>query len=86
MTRKFEPVFEKFKENRMMLAGLAFFIVHQFASFRFFYSREYWIVESMLFLWQIAYSVSRGGKGGIPITLMILILISRIPLMFRFMF
>ncbi len=39
----------------------------------------------MIFLWQIIYSVNRGGKGGIPINLAIVILVSRIPLAFRFL-
>jgi hypothetical protein len=35
----------------------------------------------MIFLWQIVYSISRGDSGGVSLTLVAVIIMSRIPLL-----
>lgn len=35
----------------------------------------------MIFLWQIGYSISRGGSGGVSMQLVLVVLLSRIPLL-----
>jgi hypothetical protein len=34
----------------------------------------------LIFLWQIGYSILRGGTGGINIALIVVIILSRVPL------
>jgi|688.fasta_scaffold90603_2 hypothetical protein len=35
----------------------------------------------MIFLWQIGYSINRGGTGGVSKSLVLVIILSRIPLL-----
>lgn len=63
------------------MSFIVFSIVYFKLVYDYYMNGEFWIFESMIFLWQIVYSISRGGTGGVSMELVIVVVLSRIPLL-----
>lgn len=53
--------------------------------FNYYHSNLFWVLESCILLWQIGFSVQRGGDGGVSILFIIVIILSRVPLIIMLM-
>lgn len=78
---KFTAVIEKFRNKKMFVFGIVFAVGYFVMVYLWYNNGMFWVIENMLFLWQIGYSVVRGGEGGLEISLVFVILLSRIPLL-----
>ena len=78
--RNYEEVLKSFQGNYQRIAAIIFFFVYLYLCFKFEESLIFWILESYCLLaLQINYSYSKGGRGGLSVTLVANLFIMRIP-------
>ena len=78
--RKYEKVFQKFRNREMLAIMLVFMIIYFYLISKYKMIPLFWVFDSMLFLWQIIHSVINGGVIGLNIPFIITILLTRIPI------
>ena len=78
---KFSPVIEKFRNKLQLLLGLLFTLAYFCLTYFFYTKGGFWVIEFNIFVWQICYSIYRGGAGGVSLELVLVIILSRIPLL-----
>ena len=64
---KFESVMEKFKNINTLKFGALFVLFYFISVLLFGSSPKFWIIEGMVFMWQIIHSMRHGGSGGVSI-------------------
>ena len=78
---KFTAVIEKFRNRQQFLLGLLFTTGYFYLLYSNYTKGGFWIMEFNVFMWQICYSIYRGGVGGVSLELVITVILSRLPLL-----
>ena len=78
---KFTAVIEKFRNKRQFLLAIGFTIIYSYLTYSYYTKGGFWVLEFNVFLWQICYSIHRGGTGGVSRELVFTVVLSRIPLL-----
>lgn len=61
--------------------ALAFTLLYFFIVWQFGHKPAFWVGEGCVFLWQIVHLLMNGGAGGVSIELVLVVILSRIPLL-----
>lgn len=75
--RKFEAVLDKFKNKINLIIGIGFVLVYFVLCYWGYQSHGFWVLESMVFLWQVMHGMLYGVMGGVSFDLIAVVLGSR---------
>lgn len=64
----------------MLAIMLTLFVIYLYLIAKYSLVPIFWVFESMIFLWQIIYSVIVGGVIGLNLPFIIVIVLTRVPI------
>ena len=73
-------MFQKFRNREMLAIMLTLFVIYLYLIAKYSLVPIFWVFESMIFLWQIIYSVIVGGVIGLNLPFIIVIVLTRVPI------
>ena len=70
-----------FKNSTTLRLGMLFVLCYLVGVLQFGSHHQFWVVEGMVFIWQIAHSMKHGGSGGVSTELVAVVVLSRVPVL-----